>query len=359
MKTWMKRMLGGTAALLGLIAGLSIYAPGQRADVLALARQPPSNAGPSATALPSPGPLAATASAPTGAPPSATAPDAEDPELEALVTAMRERYGARLDEPSVQIRMLEELMRYFQKRSPDRWREELLAFLEKAFPERYEELAAMLRNREDYEKWVKDNDAYLRGLGDKERRAAVWDARNRLFGKDVAERLWASELKNQALADTLRTLDTTEGAGLTEKLSAYKQKLQEVHGEAADAYVARHQQELMNRFLDLSSIQRELGAMTPEERSQSLRTVRKEMGLDEEALTRWDTLDRTRDARWDAGARYMAERAALAKELSGEELEARLQEVRARYFGTEADIIAQEEASGFLRFERPRVWGRN
>ncbi|MFP2925776.1 hypothetical protein ACLESO_11275 [Pyxidicoccus sp. 3LG] len=282
-----------------------------------------------------------------------------DAELEALLTAMRERYGARLDEPSVQLRMLEELMRHFQQRSPDRWREELLAFLRKAFPERYEELAAMFRNRQDYEKWVKDNDAYLRGLSPEQRRAATWDARHRLFGKDVAERIWASELKNQAIADTLRTLDAKEDANLTQKLSAYKQRLQEVYGDQAQAYVARHQQETMNRFLDLSSIQRELTQMAPEERSRNLRTIRQEMGLDEEALQRWDSLDQTRDARWDAGARYMAERTALAKELSGDALEAKLQEVRARYFGAEADIIGQEEAGGFYRFERPRVWGRN
>ncbi|NMO16304.1 hypothetical protein HPC49_49395 [Pyxidicoccus fallax] len=359
MRTRMKMMLGGAATLLGLGAGLWLYAPGQSVvSAASSSRQPPSGASTRAAPLPSSGPLAA-ASAPAPSTPLASGPDAGDAEWEALATALRERYGARLDEPSVQMRMVEELMRYFQKRNPDRWREELLDFLKKSFPERYEELAALLRNREDYEKWVKDNDAYLRGLGDKERRAALWDARNRLFGKDIAERLWASELKTQALADTLRALDTTEGANLQQKLSAYKQKLQEVHGPAADAYVARHQQELMNRFLDLSSIQRELGAMTPEERSVSLRAVRKEMGLDDEALARWDTLDRTRDTRWDAGARYMAERAALAKEHSGAELETKLQEVRARYFGTEADIIAQEESSGFFRFERPRVWGRN
>ncbi len=27
--------------------------------------------------------------------------------------------------------------------------------------------------------------------------------------------------------------------------------------------------------------------------------------------------------------------------------------------GAEADVIAQEEATGFFRFERPRQWGRN
>jgi ribosomal protein L29 len=255
--------------------------------------------------------------------------------------------------------MLEELMRYFQKRSPDRWQEELLAFLKQAFPEMYEQLAATLRNRLDYEKWVKDNQSYLRGLSDQERRTAMWDARNRLFGKETAERIWASELKNQAVADTIAALDAKQDTNLQQKLSTYKQRLQEIYGEQSEAYLARHQQEVMNRFLDMSSVQKELTAMTPQERSQSLRTIRKEMGLNEEALQRWDSLDQTRDARWEAGARYMEERTALSKQLSGAELEAKLQELRARYFGPEADIIAQEEASGFFRFERPRQWGRN
>jgi hypothetical protein len=282
-----------------------------------------------------------------------------DKELEELATFMRERFGAKLKEPYVQIKMLEDLMRFFQKRYGDRWQEELLAFLKKAFPEMHAGLAAMLRNRVDYEKWVKDNAAYLRNLNDKERRSAMWDARSRLFGKETAERIWASELKNQALADTLVALDANPDANLTQKLSTYKQRLHEIHGEQAEVWLERHRQESMNRFLDLSTVQKELSAMAPQERSQSLRTIRKEMGLDEEALKRWDELDRTRDVRWDAGAKYMAEREALAKQLSGPELEAKLQELRARYFGSEAEIIGQEEASGFLRFERLRQWGRN
>jgi hypothetical protein len=356
MRTQKTMMLVGAAALLALMGSLALVKPPEPASPTGASSRASPRGAPLPPASPTSAAPSATGTRATGTP---SSPDAETAEHEALVNAMRERYGARLDEPSVQMRMLEDLMRYFQKRSPDRWREELLAFLKEAFPERYDELAAMLRNREDYEKWVKDNDAYLRGLGEKERRAAVWDTRNRLFGKDVAERLWAAELKNQAVADTLRTLDTMEGAPFTQKLSAYKKKLQEVHGAAADAYLARHQQELMNRFLDLPSIQRELTELSPTERSRSLRTLRKEMGLDGEALQRWDALDQTRDARWDAGTRYMAERAALAKELSGDALEARLQEVRSRYFGAEADIIAQEESSGLLRFERPRQWGRN
>jgi hypothetical protein len=87
--------------------------------------------------------------------------------------------------------------------------------------------------------------------------------------------------------------------------------------------------------------------------------VRKGLGLDDAALGRWDTLDQERDRRWEMGRTYMAERAALAKEYSGDALETHLQELRARYFGAEATTIADEEAAGFFRFDRPRKYGVN
>ena len=99
--------------------------------------------------------------------------------------------------------------------------------------------------------------------------------------------------------------------------------------------------------------------MAPEQRRQTMREVRKGLGLDDEALARWDELDRTRDQRWDGGARYMSERTALADTYSGEELELRVHELRVRYFGGEADTIRSEEQSGFFRFERERRWGRD
>jgi hypothetical protein len=363
MRTRTKKILGGSAVALGaLLAGLYLSSRGSEPEARPVTPASP-GASPRADRQPASAPTASLNTVPgtvdEAAPAAPVLPGDPDKELEELATFMRTRFGEKLKEPYVQIKMLEDLMRFFQQRYPDRWQEELLAFLKKVFPEMYDELAAMLRNRVDYEKWVKDNASYLRGLSDKERRSAMWDARNRLFGKETAERIWASELKNQALADTLAALDASPGANLTQKLSTYKQRLHEIHGEQTESYLERHRQETMNRFLDLSTVQQELSAMTPQERSQSLRTIRKEMGLDEEALKRWDELDRTRDARWDAGAKYMAEREILAKQLSGPELEVKLQELRARYFGSEAEIIGQEEAGGFFRFERPRQWGRN
>lgn len=363
MRTRTQKIVGGLAGALVAVL-LNLYLAFRGSEPEAPASAP---AAPSASARADRPSAPASVSSPSAAPglgeePPPGAPVLSgdpDKELEELTTFLRNRFGAKLKEPYVQIKMLEDLMRFFQKRYPDRWQEELLAFLKKAFPEMYDELASMLRNRVDYEKWVRDNDSYLRGLTDQQRRTAMWDARNRLFGKETAERIWASELKNQALSDTLAALEAKQDANVAQKLSTYKQRIQEIYGEQTEAYLERHRQETMNRFLDLPSVQKDLTAMAPQERSQSLRTIRKEMGLDDEALKRWDDLDKTRDTRWDAGMKYMAEREALAKQLTGPELETKLQELRARYFGTEAEIIGQEEASGFFRFERPRQWGRN
>jgi hypothetical protein len=115
----------------------------------------------------------------------------------------------------------------------------------------------------------------------------------------------------------------------------------------------------MNRFLSLESVQAELDGMSPEARAQSLREVRKGMGLDDAALARWDALDKERDARWEAGAKYMLEREALSQKYAGDELARRLAALRARYFGDEAEVIAAEEESGLYRFARPRRWGQN
>jgi hypothetical protein len=354
-------MLGGSVALLGLGAFLYFAAPRQAsvAPSPGSPAVPPLRPSAPVPGAPVPARVAPPPAAPAPLPGGPEAAEAGQGELEALAASLRERYGAKLNEPAIQVRMLEELMRYFAARFPDRWEQELLAFLKAQFPERYEELAATLRNRIDYEKWVKDNHAYLRGLSPDERRTAVWDARHRLFGKDAAERIWASERKNQSVGDTLLALDRMEGANVEQKLSAYKQRLQDVYGEQAPAYIGRHQQELMDRFVDLPSVQQELTAMAPERRLESLRAIRQEMGLDEEALKRWDALDRVRDERWEAGARYTAEREALSRQLSGAELDTQLQALRTRYFPAEAEVIAQEEASGLFRFAQPRQWGRN
>lgn len=278
---------------------------------------------------------------------------------DALVAQLRSRYGAQIQHPYVQIKMLERLIRHFRAQSPDRWQEALLDLLRVAFPDRYAELAANLQHWLDYERWMDEQRTVLQGLGDKERRAALWEARKRIFGEEAAESIWAAEIKSQAATDALHAAGALEGATVSDRLARYKEGLEDAYQEHTESFLEQHRQEVMDRFLDLDSVQRDLSTLTPEERARSMREIRQGLGLSEEALQRWDALDRERDTRWDAGARYMQEREALAKQYSGDALEERLREVRTRYFGAEAATIATEEQSGFFRFSRPRRWGRN
>ncbi len=283
---------------------------------------------------------------------------AQQPE-EDLATWLRSRYGPTIHQPHTQMRMLEKLMRHFQRLNPTGWEADVLATLRQAFPELYEELALRLRQRVEYEKWTKANHEQLKDKSPEERRAAVLEERHKLFGKEIADQIWAAELRNVAVADALKAIDALPQASVGERLTQYKQSLKQTYGENTDAYIQAHQQELTNRFLNLDSVQQELGALAPDQRSAQLQSLRKEMGLDEEALARWKDLDSMRDARWELGAQYMIERQQLAQQYSGGELEARVAQLRGRYFTDEAQTIAEEEASGFFRFTQPRQWGRN
>jgi hypothetical protein len=279
-----------------------------------------------------------------------------DPEI---IEHLRSKYGANIGNRHVQVKLIEALMRQYQKQDPEHWREKLLEAVRAAFPDRYDEIAKNLDRRIEYERWMKDNRARLEELEPDERRAAIREEREKLFGKEAADEIWASEQKNQAVSDTLKEVDGLQGKGIRDKLATYTERLEEIYEEKYDTYLEQHRHEAMNRFLGLNSVQADLDGMSAQERAENLRMIRKGMGLDEAALKRWDALDQERDARWAKGKKYMTERGALVESFSGKELEEKLAELRRRTFGDEAEVIAAEEESGLFRFNRPRKWGQN
>ena len=66
-----------------------------------------------------------------------------------------------------------------------------------------------------------------------------------------------------------------------------------------------------------------------------------------------------REQRWAVGNQYLKEKAELEGKYSGSELAAEVRAIQTHYFKNEASTIALEEKSGFFRFERPRLYGRN
>ncbi|WP_426749130.1 hypothetical protein [Myxococcus sp. Y35] len=113
-------------------------------------------------------------------------------------------------------------------------------------------------------------------------------------------------------------------------------------------------------FLRLEPVQARLAAMPVEERRAALADIRRRMGFSEEMIAQKAADDAHRDARWENGHSYMKARAELFSRLGqGEALEAELRSLREQYFGHEAPTIAREEESGFFRYQRRRVYGRN
>ncbi len=335
------------AAALGLAALLLLLATGRT-------RAQASAAAPAATAAaPRPPPLSASrpaASAGLGL--AVTQAQAR------FVAALRARYGAKLESPLTQLKLVEALVRHYRGQDGD-WRGELLRTLQVAFPESFVLLSARVEQWLAYEAWMQANAGELQQLDPEARRENLWAQREALFGEEDAKEIWAAELRSERVTRALADIDAAPDARIPERLQRYRQSLDEAYGDEAPAFLERHRQEAMDRFLDLGSVQRELSRLSPERRSAQLRELRAGLGLDEAALGRWEELDGARDARWDAGARYMAERQEVLQRYEGSEREARLTALRERYFGAEAGTLAAEEASGFLRFEQPRRWGRN
>jgi hypothetical protein len=296
---------------------------------------------------------------PETAVPNADTPMADHtPDMPEMIESLIDLFGSHIDHPRVQMEALEHLIRHLKTIYPDTWRDHLGAWLFQAFPEyapvlleRFEQLAA-------YSDWMNGNREWMATLAPDELRELLWEKRLEIFG-DEALTIWEMELKKNEVDRLAADIDAMAGAPFEEKLNHFNQTFDGIYGDMAPAYRKNHPQNLMNTFLGIDSVQDDLHTMTPETRTASLTDLRKAMGLDEAALTRWSDLDQQRNERWRSGLAYMKARDALlaAPDTDGRDTE--LAELRRKHFGTEADIIAAEEASGLFRFTRKRLYGKN
>jgi hypothetical protein len=131
--------------------------------------------------------------------------------------------------------------------------------------------------------------------------------------------------------------------------------LQEQFGNQDRSALHRQRAVLLDRLL--RACQSNLAEMTPPARRSAIWHIRQTMGLDEGALNRLEALDTERNRRWEAGRNYLTERQSLTLNSSGQELEKKLDDLRTRYFGAEAEAIKSEEASGYYRHQKARSWG--
>ncbi len=274
-----------------------------------------------------------------------------------FIKSLREKFGPHINNKHAQIRMIEQIMSYLMKNYPEDWQQRLYAYLLELFPDLANALFEKFQQLVRYDDWLRDNRDALLQMTDATRRQALWDARRQAFGED-AEEIFAGVVRNEKLQDALAGLAESGHLRFDEKLSVFLDAVHEIHGEKAGHFIQNRQTELMNRFVEVPTVQSDLHAMSAEERSVALRQMRSAMGLDEAALTRWAQLDRERDQAWDRGQRYMTERKRIESEYKGEAREQELSKLQQQEFGDEATIIRNEEEAGFYRYDRQRRYGR-
>ncbi|GIX43179.1 MAG: hypothetical protein KatS3mg129_2912 [Leptospiraceae bacterium] len=280
----------------------------------------------------------------------------DDLTFEQMVALYRKNYGKNITNKWVQIRLIEDLIRTLKEKYPDSWVTELYIMLKAAFPDLADEIFKRFEQYQEYQKWLEDERNDLYSLSPEERQEVLWNKRYEIFGEDVAKEIWAGELKSQELKQTLKEIDQSTG-DINDKVQQFKSSIQQIYGENAQDFLSKRNFEVSQTFLQLPSVQKELQNMDSETRYKTLRQIRSSLGMDPDTVKRLEDLDKERDIRWEIGQQYMIEREALIKRGASEE---ELDKLRLKYFNPEmAEILKQEEESGFFRFKEQRVYGVN
>lgn len=271
---------------------------------------------------------------------------------------VNQRFGDRLGNSYWRVKMISDLMQLFKERYPNNWRAELEAFFRSQFPKLADDLIAKLEALLQYNEWLTNLKATMEFASIKERQAAMWEKRLALFG-DEAYEIWEAALKNEQLQASLETVNNHVGS-FSEKAELYRDSLKQIFGDQVIGEEAPHKTQKLTKFLELDSVQADLYALPESERYQALQEFRESIGMDEQALQRWQQLDEERAQVWANADIYMQQRQQLVEQYQGAELEQKLTQLQNELFGeTEAQYIRNEEASGYFRFEKPQKIGLN
>lgn len=275
-----------------------------------------------------------------------------------LSQQLRAEFGATIHHAKVQIRALEKMIQALKEMYGASWQEHIEAMIRMTFPELAELLLPRLQNLLSYNEWALANREQIASMSEAERRQFTWAKRTELFGDD-AEIIWQGQLRTERVQDVLVELSDSTELPLDRKIDHYLEQFNAIYQEDAAQVLSNRRQEVMDQFLTIDSVQSDLHALPEPERREHLRQLRSAVGMDEAALGRWDELDAVRAERWRTGKQYLEERARLQATLQGDALETGIQQLQQRVFGEEAEMIRNEEATGFFRYQDAQQLGVN
>lgn len=195
-----------------------------------------------------------------------------------------------------------------------------------------------------------------------ERQTALWKKREELFGEDASS-IWGERDSpmhdnQEALQAELQRLDQARDITPEETAHQLKTTIDQLYDNNMASQLIGP--DVMARTLfSLDSVQHQLKDLPDDARQARINSLRKQMGVPEDAISRLEEQDQQRSERWEKGKTYMSQREKLIRRYSGEPPDQALQELREEHFGRSARTIALEERDGFFRFERQRRFGVN
>ncbi|KZY56466.1 MULTISPECIES: hypothetical protein [unclassified Oleiphilus] len=278
-----------------------------------------------------------------------------------ILAQLRADYKEHIAELKVQASLLT-VKRYILEKYPESGEERFTRLVLAAFPEFAESIFRVIEGLERYQNWVSEEYLYLEELSPLAKNGMLWEKRREIFGSD-AELIWQDEKDNLnqsklRMQEVFHQLDQSNETSLDEKLFQLRSAIDEnLAGSVQDA--ALSEGVISRAFFNLSSVQKGLSEMPAEERQIEIDNIRRQLGYSEEQIETLAAKDQEREARWQTGYAYMAERAELVASLDAEQLDESLAELRQKYFEHEAVTIQREEEMDFWRFNRPRKFGNN
>lgn len=278
-----------------------------------------------------------------------------------LAVQYLESYGDTIADPVTQARLYNE-RRALMEKYPEDGAHLFESAIETAFPELHEDIMVLMANLDRYNTWLDDNELRLHALPTLKQEMEIWQQREAIFGA-LASQIWGEEEsyleeKSQVFRKKVAHLENANELQLTELAHQLQTSAEEVYGgDMSLQFVGSGA--LGHALFSLESVQHRLEQMPSDKRQQAINDLRLQLGYSEGAVERMAKQDQIREAKWQKGEVYSAERDALIQRLSGEDLDQALGELREKHFGMAAPTIAREEEDGFYRFDRPRQYGLN
>ncbi len=231
-----------------------------------------------------------------------------------------------------------------------------------AFPEFSASILNIMNAIVLYQNWFESHKSELNAMAEYERHEITWQKRYELFGDD-ANLIW-NERQPMLSHDEQEAIKQIQVLDKAFDMP-FDTRLEQLQASIINAYGSNIQMAaltpglVVTTFLSFESVQKDLHEMPPETRQLKINETREKLGFSENQVFKLAAADQKRQSRWDNGYAYMAERKELMAQLSGHVLEQGLDTLRNKYFEAEAQTFKKEETSGFYRYERPRVYGRN